>query len=125
MDSSAGSPGIPARRPLLDSIMRPSVGSVGNPALDGLTLEFTTVDLAEHPLELLLDFQHFSVGFPRLQTSELTSVERMLECMMAGFGRWNSRSLHPIPYIEFANLRAILCWKSRMPELKLRESQHE
>jgi len=26
----------------------------------------------------LLDFQHSSVGFPRLRTSELTSVERPL-----------------------------------------------
>jgi len=72
----------------------------------GLTLALSTVDLAEHTLELLLD----SVGFPR---------------MMAGFGRWNSRTLHRIPYIKFANLRAILCWKFKMPELKLRESQHE
>ncbi len=79
MDSSAGSPGIPVRRPLLDSIMRPSVGSVGNPALDMASLELSTVDLAEHTLELLLDFQHLSVGFSR---------------MMAGFGRWNSRALH-------------------------------
>jgi hypothetical protein len=44
----------------------------------GLTLELSTVNLAEHTLELLLDFQHSSVGFPRLRTSELTSVERPL-----------------------------------------------
>ncbi len=76
----------------------------------GLVLELWTVDLPEHTLELLLDFQHFSVGFPR---------------MMAGFGRWNSKTFHRIPHIKFANLRAILCWKSRMPKLRLRESQHE
>ncbi len=35
------------------------------------------------------------------------------------------QDLSQIPHIKFANLRAILCWKSRMPELKLRESRHE
>ncbi len=76
----------------------------------GLTLELSMVDLAEHTLELWLDFQHFSVGFPR---------------MMAICGRGIPGTLHKIPYIKFANLRAIVCWKFRMPELKLRESQHE
>ncbi len=45
----------------------------------GLVLELWTVDLPEHTLELLLDFQHFSGGFPRHRTLELTSVEQLLE----------------------------------------------